>query len=66
MFEVDLSRVQHFHITASILSVIFTLQLEDQDSGELENLVNNTQHGSQLLKLLQPASQAEKQVHATL
>mmetsp|Transcript_12857 Transcript_12857/g.38837 ORF Transcript_12857/g.38837 Transcript_12857/m.38837 type:complete len:669 (+) Transcript_12857:273-2279(+) len=45
-----------------VSSMLFDLELEDQDSGELENLVNNTQHGSQLLKLLQPASQAEKQL----
>lgn len=38
------------------------LQLEDQDSGELDSLVHSTQHGTALLKLLQPASQAEKQV----
>lgn len=37
-------------------------QLEDQDSGDLDHNTHSSPEASTLLKLLQPASQAEKQV----
>lgn len=45
-----------------VSSMLFDLELEDKEPGDFDNKARVSPHASALLKLLQPASQAEKQL----